>query len=61
MFFSFSLAIPYVFYTVHVNLEKDYPIKNLEGDEKQINREKEIENSSCKILGNIVYLKRNII
>ena len=50
MFFSFSLVIPYVFYTVHVNLEKDYPIKNLEGDEKQINREKEIENSSCKIL-----------
>ena len=61
MFFSFSLPIPYVFYTVHVNLEKDYPIKNLEGDEKQINREKEIENSSCKILGNIVYLKRYII
>jgi hypothetical protein len=22
MFFSFSLVIPYVFYTVHVNLEK---------------------------------------
>jgi hypothetical protein len=44
MFFSFSLVIPYVFYTVHVNLEKDYPIKHLEGDEKQINREKEIGN-----------------
>lgn len=61
MLLSFSFGILYVYYTAHVNLEKDYPIKKLEGDEKQINRGKEIENWSCKIVGNIVYLKRNII